>query len=401
MADSHRRRTSVSKPRWIDSDRESGVSTTPLDGLTVVELAGLGPVPFAGMILAGLGAEVIRVDRPGGPPMPDPFDGALGRGKRSIALDLKKPEAVDIVLKLVAGADVLLEGYRPGVVERLGVGPGDCLAGNPELVYGRMTGWGADGPYASMAGHDINYTGLSGALHAIGASEQPAPPLNLVADNGGGAMYLVAGVLAAIHDRDRSGGAVVDASMIEGAASLMAPFYEMSANGLWEDRRDANLLDGNAPFYTTYRTSDDRWMAVGPLEPAFYAELLSGLALDPAELPGQYDKGRWPELRRSIADAFAQRTRAEWESVFDGTDACVTPVLSIAEAPEHPQNIARRVFGGPADHRLPNPTPRIDGGDPPALTDSPPIGGDTDEILTRLGYDNDRIRVLRDARVVS
>lgn len=377
------------------------MSTTPLDRLTVIELAGLGPVPFSGMILAGLGADVIRVDRIGGPPAPDLFDGALGRGKRSIALDLKTPEAVDIVLGLVAGANVLLEGYRPGVVERLGVGPDECLAANPDLVYGRMTGWGADGPFASMAGHDINYTGLSGALHAIGSSEQPIPPLNLVGDNGGGAMYLVAGVLAAIYDRDRSGGAVVDASMIEGAASLMAPFYEMSANGLWEDRRDANLLDGNAPFYTTYGTSDDRWMAVGPLEPVFYAKLLSGLELDPAELPGQYDRGRWPELRRSIANAFAKRTRVEWESVFDGTDACVTPVLSIAEAPEHRQNIARQVFGGHADHRLPNPTPRIDGGDPPALDDAPPIGDDTDEILTQLGYADDRIQALRDAWVVS
>ena len=377
------------------------MTTTPLDRLTVIELAGLGPVPFSGMILAGLGADVIRVDRIGGPSAPDLFDGALGRGKRSIALDLKTPEAVDIVLGLVAGANVLLEGYRPGVVERLGVGPDDCLAANPDLVYGRMTGWGADGPFASMAGHDINYTGLSGALHAIGSSEQPIPPLNLVADNGGGAMYLVAGVLAAIHDRDRSGGAGVDASMIEGAASLMAPFYEMSANGLWEDHRDANLLDGNAPFYTTYRTSDDRWMAVGPLEPVFYAKLLSGLELDPAELPGQYDKGRWPELRRSIANAFAKRTRVEWESVFDGTDACVTPVLSIAEAPEHRQNIARQVFGGRADHRLPNPTPRIDGGDPPALDDAPPIGDDTGEILIQLGYADDRIQALRDAWVVS
>ncbi len=259
----------------------------PLDDLCVIELAGLGPVPFAGMILAGLGAGVIRVDRPGGPPIPDPMIGAVGRGKRSIALDLKKPEGVDILLRLVADADVLLEGYRPGVVERLGISPDDCLDVNPDLVYGRMTGWGADGPYASMAGHDINYIGLSGALHAIGEPERPAPPLNLVGDNGGGAMYLVAGVLAAIHDRERSGGTVVHAAMVEGAASLMAPFYAMAAGGLWEDRRDANLLDGGAPFYTTYRTRDGKWMAVGPLEPLFYAEMLTGLCLDPAELPGQ------------------------------------------------------------------------------------------------------------------
>jgi alpha-methylacyl-CoA racemase len=373
----------------------------PLDELTIVELSGLGPVPFAGMVLAGLGADVIRVDRPGGPPTPDPMIGAVGRGKRSIALDLKKPEGVDILLRLVADADILLEGYRPGVVERLGIGPDECMEINPDLVYGRMTGWGSEGPYASMAGHDINYTGLSGALHAIGGAERPIPPLNLVADNGGGAMYLVAGVLAAIHDRERSGGTVVHASMVEGAASLMAPFYEMAAGGLWEDRRDANLLDGNAPFYTTYQTSDGKWMAVGPLEPPFYAEMLSGLGLNPAELPGQYDRDHWPELRRRLAGAFAARTRTEWEDVFDGTDACVTPVLSLSEAPEHPHNAARRVFDGPVGHRLPNPAPRIGLDEPATLTEAPEFGADTDEILTRLGYESARVRELRDRGVVS
>ncbi len=373
----------------------------PLDDLTVVELAGLGPVPFAGMVLAGLGADVIRVDRPGGPPIPDPMVGAVGRGKRSIALDLKKSEAVDIVLGLVADADVLLEGYRPGVVERLGIGPDVCWEINPNLVYGRMTGWGSNGPYASMAGHDINYIGLSGALHAIGDTKRPAPPLNLVGDNGGGAMSLVAGVLAAIYDRDRSGGVVVHASMVEGAATLMAPFYEMVANGLWEDRRAANLLDGSAPFYTTYQTSDEKWMAVGPLEPVFYAELLNGLGLDPAELPGQYDREGWPELRRRFRGAFAQRTRAEWEEVFDGTDACVTPVLSLTEAPEHPHNVARSVFGEFAGHRLPNPTPRIGADYPFTPTDAPALGDDTNEILVRLGYDSARIQELRGLGVVS
>lgn len=377
------------------------MTSLPLDELTIIELAGLGPVPFAGMILAGLGANMIRVDRPGGVPTPDPMVGAVGRGKRSIALDLKKSEGVDVLLKLVAQADVLLEGFRPGVVERLGIGPDECMNVNPDLVYGRMTGWGADGPYASMAGHDINYTGLSGALHAIGGSERPVLPLNLVGDNGGGAMYLVAGVLAAIHDRERSGGTVVHAAMVEGAASLMAPFYEMAAVGLWEDRRDANLLDGNAPFYTTYRTSDAKWMAVGPLEPRFYGELLSGLGIDPTGIPGQYDRDGWPELRRTFTEAFAERTRAEWEDVFDGTDACVTPVLSLSEAPEHPHNLARRVFGGPTDHRLPNPTPRIGGIRSSTLTDAPEVGLDTDETLARLGYDEARIRELRDMGAVS
>lgn len=401
MDDSRRRHTSASKQRWVDSDRDAGVSATPLDGLTVIELAGLGPVPFAGMILAGLGADVIRIDRPGGSPIPDPMVGAVGRGKRSIALDLKQPEAVDIALALVREADVLLEGYRPGVVERLGVGPDECLTVNPDLIYGRMTGWGDDGPYASMAGHDINYTGLSGALHAIGGAERPAPPLNLVADNGGGAMFLATGILAAIHDRERSGGAVVNASMIEGAASLMAPFYEMAARGVWEDRREANLLDGSAPFYTTYLTSDDRWLAVGPLEPPFYAQLLNGLDLDPAGLPDQYDRAGWPELRLRFGIAFAERTRAEWEIVFAGTDACVTPVLSLADAPEHPQNVARHVFGGPPGHRLPNPTPRIGGSDPATLSDAPEIGADTDEILDELGYEVALIHSLREALVIS
>lgn len=353
------------------------------------------------MILAGLGADVILVDRPGGHPISDPMFGAVGRGKRSIALDLKRAEGVEVLRALVADADILLEGYRPGVVERLGIGPDDCMRANPDLVYGRMTGWGADGPYASMAGHDINYVGLSGALHAIGGDERPVPPLNLVGDNGGGALYLVAGVLAAIHDRERSGGSVVDAAMIEGSASLMAPFYEMAAVGLWEDRREANLLDGSAPFYTTYQTSDGKWMAVGPLEPQFYAEMLSGLGIEASEIPDQYDRDRWPELRRTFAAAFAERTRAEWEDVFEGTDACVTPVLSLTEAPEHPQNVARRVFEGPADHRLPNPTPRIDGNNPSVLADAPTVGADTTGILSRLGFDDARIQALRDLGAVS
>ena len=360
----------------------------PLADIRVLELAGLGPAPFAGMILAGLGADVVRIDRPGGPPIPDPMAGAVGRGKRSIALNLKTGDGVAVFLDLVATADILIEGYRPGVMERLGVGPEACHDVNPRLVYGRMTGWGSTGPYADMAGHDINYIGLSGALHAIGAGDRIAPPLNLVGDNGGGAMYLVAGVLAALHDRDRSGGTVVEAAMVDGAASLMSPFYEMLSTGLWEDRRDANLLDGHAPFYTTYATSDGAWMAVGPLEPAFYAQLLEGLELDAADLPAQYDRDLWPELRRAIAAAFAGRTRSEWESVFDGTDACVTPVLSLEEAPLHPHNVARSVFGGPGGHRLPNAAPRVGGGEPavPGVLHGP--GEDTAEILAGLGYDD-------------
>ncbi len=367
----------------------------PLTDITVLEFAGLGPVPFAGMILAGLGADVVRIDRPGGPPIPDPMVGAVGRGKRSIAIDLKSSDAGEVVFRLINEADVILEGYRPGVMERLGVGPDACLAANPRLVYGRMNGWGSGGPYSDMAGHDINYIGLSGALHAIGDSDRISPPLNLVGDNGGGAMYLVAGVLAALYDRDRSGGAVVEAAMVDGAASLMSPFYEMAAIGLWKDRRDANLLDGHAPFYTTYETSDGGHMAVGPLEPAFYQSMLNGLGLGEADLPPQYDRSRWQELREAIGRAFARRTRAEWEDVFAGTDACVTPVLTLAEAPRHPHNVARRVFHGPSDHPLPGPAPRIVGRSSKSLRADPEPGADTIAILRDLGYGSERIEVLR------
>jgi alpha-methylacyl-CoA racemase len=366
----------------------------PLSSVAVVEFAGLGPVPFAGMVLAGLGADVVRIDRPGGPAVPDPMVGAVGRGKRSIALDLKLAPAVDAALRLVGRADILLEGFRPGVMERLGLGPDACLAVNPALIYGRMTGWGSEGPYAAMAGHDINYTGLSGALHAIGDPGRIAPPLNLVGD-GGGAMFLVAGVLAALSDRERSGGTVVNAGILDGAAALMAPFYEMAGIGLWEDRRDANILDGHAPFYTTYETSDGGWMAVGSLEPPFFARLLEGLGLDPAELPAQYDRPAWPELRRSLADAFARRSRAEWARVFDGTDACVTPVLSLSEAPDHPHNVARAVFDRGHDHRLPNPTPRVGTGTVCPLGPNPQPGADTDAILAELGLDRATIDGLR------
>lgn len=357
----------------------------PLGDVTVVEFAGLGPVPFAGMVLAGLGANVIRVDRPGGPAIPDPMAGAVGRGKRSIALDLKQPAAVDIALQLVGRSDVLLEGFRPGVMERLGLGPAECLATNPDLVYGRMTGWGRDGPYSTMAGHDINYIGLAGALHTIGDAGQMAPPLNLVGD-GGGAMFLVAGVLAGLHDRDRSGGIVVDSAILDGTASLMSPFFELRAIGLWEDRRGGNLLDGGAPFYTTYTTSDGGSMAVGALEPHFYAELLSGLELDAADLPSQYDRAGWPELREAIGARFATRTRKEWEAVFDGTDACTTPVLTLVEAPNHPHNAERELFDGPAEHQLPRQSPRFGNQTGAQLTDNPEPGANTATILGELGW---------------
>jgi alpha-methylacyl-CoA racemase len=313
--------------------------------LKVVELAGIGPGPHAAMILADLGAEVVRVDRPGGlrlgdESLPDP----TLRGRRRVAADLKDPVGRETVLRLVERADVLLEGYRPGVTERLGVGPEDCHARNPRLVYARMTGWGQDGPMAQRAGHDINYISLTGALHAIGrAGERPVPPLNLVADFGGGSMLLVIGVLGALWEAQRSGqGQVVDAAMIDGVSVLSQMFWGFLAHKIWVDEPESNLLDGAAPFYDTYTCADGKHVAVGALEPQFYAALLAGLGLADAEdLPAQSDRERWPELRERFVAAFATRTRNEWAAVFVDVDACVTPVLAFGEVAAHPHVAAR------------------------------------------------------------
>jgi alpha-methylacyl-CoA racemase len=321
------------------------VNTGPLAGLKVVELAGIGPGPHAAMVLADLGADVVRVDRPSGglrignPDAPDP----TLRGRRRVAADLKDPAGRETVLRLVEHADVLLEGYRPGVTERLGVGPADCHARNPRLVYGRMTGWGQDGPLAARAGHDINYISITGALHAIGrAGDRPVPPLNLVGDFGGGSMLLVVGVLAALREAQRSGqGQVVDAAMVDGSSLLVQMVWGLRGQGLWADARESNLLDGHAPFYDTYTCADGRHVAVGAIEEQFYAALLAGLGLDGEELPDQHDPSGWPKLRARFTEVFATRSRDEWAEVFAGTDACVTPVLSFAEVPAHPHLAAR------------------------------------------------------------
>jgi alpha-methylacyl-CoA racemase len=333
----------------------------PLSGCRVVELAGLGPGPFAGMILADLGAEVVRVDRPaaGEPPGAERFD-VLGRGKKSVVLDLKRPEAVAAALDLAAAADVLIEGYRPGVAERLGLGPAECLARNPKLVYGRMTGWGQDGPMAQQAGHDIAYIALTGALHAIGTEGGPPQiPLNLLGDFGGGGTYLVIGVLAALWAvRSGAPGQVVDAAIVDGAAHLLAMTHGMLAAGAWADERGVNVLDGGAPFYAVYATADGRHMAVGALEPKFYAEFLAGLGLDedPAR---QHDRQGWAELRRRIAATFATRTQAEWTRVFSGSDACVAPVLGLREAADHPHMAARGTLVTRDGVLQPAPAPRF------------------------------------------
>ena len=317
----------------------------PLAGLKIIELAGIGPGPHAAMILGDLGADVVRVDRPSGalrlgsPELADP----TLRGRRRVAANIKEPEGTETVLRLVEHADVLLEGFRPGVTERLGVGPADCHARNPRLVYARMTGWGQDGPLAQRAGHDINYISLTGSLHAIGRrGERPVPPLNLVGDFGGGSMLLVVGVLAALWEAQRSGqGQVVDAAMVDGVSTLNQMFWGFLAQKFWVDEPDSNMLDGHAPFYDTYTCADGKHVAVGALEPQFYAALLAGLGLADAGLPPQQDRERWPELRARFTAAFGSRTRDEWAAVFDGTDACVTPVLSFGEAAAHPHLTAR------------------------------------------------------------
>jgi alpha-methylacyl-CoA racemase len=315
--------------------------TGPLHGTRVVELAGIGPGPYACMLLADLGAEVLRVDRPGGGGLSLSSYDVLDRGRRSVAVDLKSPAGAGVVLRLVESADVLVEGFRPGVAERLGVGPDACAARNPGLVYARMTGWGQEGPLADRAGHDIDYTALTGALHSVGEpGRKPVPPLNLVADFGGGSLFLVTGVLAALVERARSGrGQVVDAAMVDGVTSLMSLFYGLRAAGVWSDERGVNLLDGGAPFYDTYLCADGRYVAVGALEPQFWAALVDTLGLH--DLPAQHEQTRWPELRQRLAETFATRSRDAWAELFAGVDACVAPVLTLGEAAEHPHLVAR------------------------------------------------------------
>ncbi|MFF0699998.1 CaiB/BaiF CoA transferase family protein [Streptomyces tendae] len=359
--------------------------TGPLVGLRVVELAGIGPGPHAAMILADLGADVVRVERPRGTlDLTSGKPDHLLRGRRSVAADLKTSEGRELVLRLVARADVLIEGFRPGVAERLGVGPEDCRRINSRLVYGRMTGWGQDGPLAQRAGHDINYIGLTGALHAIGRpGERPVPPLNLVGDFGGGSMFLLTGVLAALWERERSSeGQVVDAAMVDGTSVLLQMMWSMRAQGTWSDERGANLLDGGAPFYDTYACQDGRHVAVGAIEPQFYRALLTGLGLDPDTLPAQKDRSGWPLLRERIAETFLTRPRDEWSEVFAVTDACVTPVLAPGEVPHHPHLAARSTLTEIGGVPQPAPAPRFSRTVPPAPAAPPSLGKDTDAVLT-------------------
>ena len=364
----------------------------PLAGLRVVELAGIGPAPYAAMLLADLGADVLRVDRPGATPMQDPRTDLANRGRRSACVDLKNPRGADVVLRLVDRADVLVEGFRPGVAERLGVGPEQCHARNPRLVYGRMTGWGQDGPWAGAAGHDITYLAVTGALHATGrAGGPPQVPVNLLGDFGGGATFLVIGVLSALWEAQRSGtGQVVDASVVDGTASLTTMLHGLLAGGHWRDERGVNLLDTGAPFYDVYETSDGRHMAVGALEPQFFTELVRLLfdGSPPADLPGQHEVDSWPELRRLLAERFAARTQKEWSAVFDGTDACVSPVLSLTEAPDHPHLSERGTYADREGVTQPAPTPRFSR-TPAWFGEPPPLPGQhTAEALRDWGIDD-------------
>ncbi|MCU1355670.1 MAG: CoA transferase [Acidimicrobiales bacterium] len=381
----------------------------PLSGIKILEIAGIGPGPYGAMLLADLGADVVRIDRSsnvgsmgGGDPATPPAD-ILGRGRRSVAVDLKHPDGVATVLDLVAGADALIEGFRPGVMERLGLGPDVCLGRNPKLVYGRMTGWGQEGPYASSAGHDINYIALAGALEPLGrAGQQPTPPINLIGDFGGGGMLLAFGVCAALVEVSRSGeGQVIDAAMVDGAASLMTMTWSFKHMGIWGPDRGTNLLDTGAHFYDTYETSDGKYVSIGSIEPQFYAELLRLTGLEGADLPKQMDRSQWPALKERFAELFRQKTRDEWCALMEHTDVCFAPVLSMDEAPQHPHIAERGTFTEVAGLVQPAPAPRFSR--TPGEVSRPPAhaGQHTDEVLADWGLSTDRIAELRDAKAIA
>ena len=372
----------------------------PLSGLHVIELASIGPGPMCAMLLADLGADVLRIDRTEasglGVPVNKKFE-ITGRNRRSVALDFKQAAGRDAALRLIDKADVLIEGWRPGVAERLGLGPTECHARNPGLVFGRMTGFGQSGPLAQAAGHDINYIALTGALHAIGGAGKPVPPLNLVGDYGGGALYLAFGIMSAIFERSKSGrGQVVDAAMVDGAASLMSIFHGLFAAGRWDPaQRSANLLDGGAPFYDTYETADGRHVSLGALEPKFFAELVQRVGLDQKFVARQYDKALWPELRAAIAAAFLSKTRDEWSALLEGTDVCFAPVLSLDEVQDH-RHATERVSYIRIDGVVqPAPAPRFSRSqaEPPRAPVA--VGAHTDVVLAEAGFSADEIAALR------
>jgi alpha-methylacyl-CoA racemase len=377
----------------------------PLAGIRVIEIAGIGPGPFCAMMLADLGAEVVRIDRADrakGGGSPNVALDLLNRGRKSVAVDLKQPDGIETVLALVEQADALVEGFRPGVMERLGLGPDVCAARNPRLVYGRMTGWGQEGPYASAAGHDINYISLAGALGPIGRrGEAPVPPLNLVGDFGGGGMLLALGIAAALVESQRSGqGQVIDAAMVDGAAVLMTFIHGLKAMGMWGPDRGTNLLDTGAHFYDVYETADGEFVSIGSIEPQFYAELLRLSGLEGEDLPWQMDRDHWPALKEKVAAVFRQKTRDEWCVLMEGTDVCFAPVLSMDEAPGHPHNVHRATFTEVSGVTQPAPAPRFSRTEAEIQRPPPMAGEHTDEVLSAWGFDADRIAKLRDAGAV-
>ena len=380
----------------------------PLTGFRVIEMVGLGPCPFAAMMLADMGADVIRIERKADPNAPNPYPvlgtacDVLARGRRSITLDLKQPRARLLLLDLVEKADALMEGFRPGVMERLGLGPDDCMERNPKLVYGRVTGWGQTGPLSQAAGHDLNYVALSGMLHAMGRTgSSPPPPLNLVGDFGGGGMLLVFGVVCALLEAKGSGkGQVVDAAMTDGAALLGAMMYGLRAFGAWSDTREANLLDGGAPFYDTYACADGKFIAIGAIEPQFYARLLELTGIRDPDFQGQWRRADWPRLKRKFANMFALRPRDAWCTLLEGTDACFAPVLDMEEAPRHPHNAARRTFMDAGGVPQPAPAPRFSRTGPDTPAPPPVPGADGIGILADWGWSTDAIAALRRDNIV-
>lgn len=368
---------------------DTGTPAGPLSGMRVIEIAGIGPGPFCAMMLSDMGAEVIRIDRGSAPDQGIDIPTACNvtnRGRRSAVLDLKSPEGVAALKRLAAQADALIEGFRPGVMERLGLGPDELLAVNPRLVYGRITGWGQEGPLAKAAGHDLNYIALSGMLHAIGPADRPLPPLNLIGDYGGGALYLAFGMVCALLERARSGrGQVVDAAMVDGASSLGAALYGLLGAGLWQDRRGANLLDGGVPWYDTYETSDGKHVAIGPLEPRFYGTMLDLLGLTDPSLRDR-DEANWDRLRAAFAAAFRTRTRDEWCARLEGTDVCFAPVLSMTEAPHHPHTVERAGFVTVAGVVQPAPAPRFSRSRPAVQGPPPSPGEHTRAVLADWGF---------------
>jgi len=373
----------------------------PLSGYKIIEIAGIGPGPFCAMMLADLGAEVVRVDRKSAEGTGSKFN-ILNRGRKSVAVDLKNPEGIEAVLRLLEKADALIEGFRPGVMERLGLGPDICLARNPKLIFGRMTGWGQDGPLAKAAGHDINYIALSGSLHAIGPKgEKPVPPLNLVGDFGGGGMMLALGIVSALLETQKSGkGQVVDAAMTDGSAALMGIIFGLKASGMWSSERGTNMLDGGAHFYDAYECADGKYISIGSIEPQFYALLLEKTGIDDPAFQNQMDKEGWPELSEKIAEVFRTKTRAEWCDIMEGSDVCFAPILDFDEAPEHPHNKARNTFiqiEGVTQHA---PAPRFSRTQNATPAPPPNAGEHTQEILTNWGFSESDIENLKSSGTV-